>query len=313
MNVVNGKNKAITLLLAVMILIAFLPIFAVNTLAYEHDPAENPAAMKDIVRDENAVYGFRPSETGSLKMYADADWSDPEIVEKGRQERIAYHESIESMYDMMREMKNEGKTVEEIARAVSAKRNELRFESYKDDPDGLAALKERNLEKYGHEEGPLPDELFDQYGSWERVIEKAFSANVGMDACLGLYDDYYDLYVLLGQVGDDEAKDTELTIPDEEDTFVTDATEEETAIHVQPEFADGAVQGTEQPIPDEGTDAREENAASAAEPDSDVGHVTPETGNGSRTAIWIAVTAASGAALAVSVILFKRHSEKGIA
>ncbi|MBO7520108.1 MAG: hypothetical protein J6T73_04950, partial [Clostridia bacterium] len=32
--------------------------------------------------------------------------------------------------------------------------------------------------------------------------EKAFSANVGMDACLGLYDDYYDLYVALGQVTD---------------------------------------------------------------------------------------------------------------
>lgn len=171
--------------------------------AYVHDPSKNPVAMKDIVKDDTAIYGFRPSETGSLKLYADADWSDPEIVAKGREDRIAYHNSIASMYDMLRQMQSEGKSVEEIARAVSTRRNELRLESYKDNPEGLAALKQRNLEKYGHEEGPLPDELYEQYGSWEKVIEKAFSVNVGMDACLGLYDDYYDLYVLLGQVEDD--------------------------------------------------------------------------------------------------------------
>ncbi len=172
-----------------------------NYFEYVHNPEENPVAMKDIVRDETAIYGFRPSETGSLKQYASADWSDPSIVEPGRQERIAYHESIESLYEILRQMQSEGKTVEEIARAVSSRRNELRLEAYKDNPEGLEMLKQRNLEKYGHEEGPLPDELYTQYGSWEKVIEKAFSANVGMDACLGLYDDYYDLYVALGQVG----------------------------------------------------------------------------------------------------------------
>ena len=169
---------------------------------YGHDPSENPQAMKDIVKDENAVYGFRPSETGSLKQYAGADWSDPDLVESGRQDRIAYHQSLEAMYDMLRQMQSEGKSTEEIARALSAKRNEIRLEAYKDDPEGLALLKQRNLEKYGHEEGPLPDELYAQYGSWEKVAEKAFSPNVGMDACLGLYDDYYDLYVFLGLAGD---------------------------------------------------------------------------------------------------------------
>ena len=170
---------------------------------YVHDPCENPTAMKDIVKDDTAVYGFRPSETGSLKQYAAADWSDPDLVESGRLERIAYHKSIESLYDMLDQMQAEGKPLEDIARAVSQKRNELRLEACKDYPEALAALIQRNLEKYGHEEGPLPDELYAQYGSWETVIEKAFSANVGMDACLGLYDDYYDLYVALGQVEPD--------------------------------------------------------------------------------------------------------------
>lgn len=167
---------------------------------YRHDPRDNPSAMADIVEDDAAIYGFRPSETGSLSMYADADWSDPAVVEAGRQDRIAYHQSLEAMYNLLDEMTAEGKSVEEIARTVSAKRNQIRLDAYKDDPEGLARVKQRNLEQYGHEEGPLPDELYGKYGSWETVIAKSFSANSGMDACLGLYDDYYDLYVAIGQI-----------------------------------------------------------------------------------------------------------------
>lgn len=167
---------------------------------YRHDPRDNPSAMADIVEDENAIYGFRPSKTGSLAMYADEDWSNAEVVEQGRQDRIAYHKSLESMYDMLNEMTGEGKSTEEIARAISSKRNQIRLDAYKDDPEGLENLKARNLQKYGHEEGPLPDELYAEYGSWETVLLKAFSANFGMDACLGLYDDYYYLYVAVGQI-----------------------------------------------------------------------------------------------------------------
>ena len=165
---------------------------------YEHDPKENPKAMEDIVEDEYAVYGFRPSGTGSLKAYADYDWSNPASVEEWKQERIAYHESLETMYEMLFKMKTAGYSTEEIARALSTRRNEIRLEAYENDPEGLATAKARNLEKYGHEEGPLPDELYAKYGSWETVILKAFSPNVGMDVCLGLYDDYYAFYVILG-------------------------------------------------------------------------------------------------------------------
>ena len=169
---------------------------------YEHDPTLNPKAMRDIVEDENAVYGFKPSETGTLKQYADMDWGDAELVAKGREERIAYHDSFSEMYDLLGTMRARGDSVEDIARAVSSLRNELRIRSYDGDPQGLADMKARNLERFGHEEGPLPDELYEQYGSWETVIEKAFSINSGMDACLGLYDDYYDLYVIAGEVED---------------------------------------------------------------------------------------------------------------
>lgn len=187
-----------------------LPAYAAEDAApaafrYEHDPRLNPAAMADIVVDPTAVYGFAPSPDGSLKQYTVYDWSDPEVVngENGRLARIAYHESIQEMHTMLDEMTAQGKSVEEIARAVSTKRNEIRLAAYDNDPEGLATAKARNLERYGHEEGPLPEELYEQYGSWEVVIEKAFSVNSGIDACLGFYDDYYALYIASGQIEDE--------------------------------------------------------------------------------------------------------------
>ena len=169
---------------------------------YQHDPRLNPYAMEDIVEDENAVYGFRPVETGNLKQYAGIAWDDPEEVGKKRAERIAYHDSFSELYDLAGKMFAQGAEIEEIARAVSTRRNELRIKSYEGDPDGLARMKARNLEKYGREEGALPEEHFKLRGSWESVLEGALSVNSGMDACVGLYDDYYDLYVLMGQIED---------------------------------------------------------------------------------------------------------------
>ena len=206
----GSKRLLAALLILAMICSANVAAFAANGFQYQHDPRSNAAAMRDIVADESAVYGFRPTQTGSLSLYADADWTDPEVVAQGRADRIAYHESVASMYVMLQEMREQGKSTEEIARAVSNRRNEIRLEAYADDPEGLAALKERNLEKYGHEEGPLPDELYEKYGSWERVMEKSFSTNAGMDACLSLYDDYYFLYVALG----DAPADVTIAMPE---------------------------------------------------------------------------------------------------
>ena len=169
---------------------------------YQHDPRLNPYAMEDIVEDENAVYGFRPVETGNLKQYAGIAWDDPEEVGKKRAERIAYHDSFSELYDLAGKMFAQGAEIEEIARAVSTRRNELRIKSYEGDPDGLARMKARYLEEYGREEGALPEEHFKLRGSWESVLEGALSVNSGMDACVGLYDDYYDLYVLMGQIED---------------------------------------------------------------------------------------------------------------
>ena len=174
-----------------------------ETFHYQHDPRLNNKAMEDIIINPDAVYGFSPSPTGSLAAYAEYDWTDAEAVETYRQNRIEYLQSYSQMYDILDEMTAEGKPIEEIARKVSAKRNELRLAAYEGNPEGLATVKAHNLEKYGHEDGPTADEMFEKYGSWERVIEKAFSHNPGMDACVGLYDDNYKYYIAFDYIEDE--------------------------------------------------------------------------------------------------------------
>ena len=172
-----------------------------NGFSYVHDPRENPDAMADIIENPDAVYGFSPDPASKrLGSYAEYDWTDPAFVAKAQEERRAYHESMDSMTDILEQMREKGASIEEMARAVSEERNRLRLASYQDDPEGLAEVKESNLKTYGHEEGPTPDELFEKYGSWTEVLQKAFSSNMGMDACCGLYDEYYWLYIELGYV-----------------------------------------------------------------------------------------------------------------
>lgn len=105
---------------------------------------------------------------------------------------------MENMIDIVYKMRDEGATTEVIARAVSNERNRVRLTVSKNDPEKLAKLRESNLKTYGNEEGPTPDQLYESFGSWQTVLQKAFSPNLGMDAVCGLYDDYYDLYVELG-------------------------------------------------------------------------------------------------------------------
>ena len=200
------KMKRLLLLLILLLSLsacstnnASKPEEEMEVFAYVHDPRDNPEAMKDIVVDENAVYGFAPNpDSERLGNYTEYDWSDPEFVEKARQDRIAYHQSLDTMADIIYRMRDDGASTEEIARALAVERNRLRLEAYKDNPEGLETLKQSNLETYGHEDGPTADELFEKYGSWALVAQKAFSANIGMDAICGLYDDYYQLYIELG-------------------------------------------------------------------------------------------------------------------
>lgn len=196
--------RVAALLMAALCLAWPLPVNAAGegeTFHYIHDPMENPKAAEDIVVNENAVYGFSPSpDSVRLKEFVDAiDWTDPAQVAGAREERAQYHAKNAELYQMIADMGAEGKSLEETARAVSRRRNELRLESYANDPDGLARVKQSNLDTYGNEEGPTADSLYEKYGSWQIVLEKALSTNAGMDACLGFYDEYYFTYDIAGK------------------------------------------------------------------------------------------------------------------
>lgn len=202
--------------IAVFAFVIALFAFTVSAYAagyYVHDPMENPKAAADIIVDPDAVYGYAPNpDSVRLGAFAKYDWSDEAFVAQMKQEREAYHESIHELYQMKVDMEAQGESVEEIARAVSNRRNEMRIESYKDDPDGLATLKERNLNKFGNENGGTPEYYYEKTGSWEAVIEKAFSTNAGADAMLGLYDTYYDTYYIAensGQTGSQDSTEPE--------------------------------------------------------------------------------------------------------
>ena len=190
-------KKAVALLLVFLFGFSALAESDAGTgFTYEHDPRENPNAMKDIVENPDAVYGFSPSpDSIRLKDYVDAiDWTDPKQVAEARAVRQGYHDSMSELYRMIEDMLHKGKDVETIARAVSQRRNELRLEAEADEPKALALTKKSNLEIFGNESGPTADFLYEKYGSWQTVLEKALGTNAGMDACLGFYDEYYDLY-----------------------------------------------------------------------------------------------------------------------
>lgn len=201
--------KRIGTLAFVGMLLFNVPVMASDNVVvvnYAHDPRINAKAMEDIVVDKNAIYGFKPSKDSvRLAEYADADWSDPVAVEGWRQERIQYLSQFDTMYDLWDEMQKKGAPTEDIARAVSAKRNEIRLASYEGDPEGLLRVKKSNLDTYGNENGPTPESLFAKYGSWEKVIIKSFSSNSGMDACLGLYDIQYEHNKLVESIVENDA------------------------------------------------------------------------------------------------------------
>lgn len=184
-------------------------------LGYEHDPMENPKAAQDIIVNRDAVYGYSPSPLSTrLKDFVDyIDWTNEAEVEEARNNRIRYYETEEVLYQMIEEMSAQNKSIEEIARAVSQKRNELRLDAYIGDPDGLARVKKSNLDTYGNENGPTIEYLYEKYGSWEAVLQKALSSNPGMDACLGLYDDFYEFYSI----------EEKVTLKAQKDAVSTDA------------------------------------------------------------------------------------------
>lgn len=160
---------------------------------YTNNPSDNPKVLADVAEDPNAVYGYRPREDGSLKNFANKDWSDPTVVESAKQERIAYIANDQEINRLVSDMRNQGYSSEYIARAACDFRNQTRLNSYIDangnitDYDGYAAALERMTTR-------SYDALIQSGKTPEQIISSSTRTNPAMDAIVGLYDENFDTY-----------------------------------------------------------------------------------------------------------------------
>ena len=159
---------------------------------YQHNPSENPKVLKDAFEDPSAIYGYRPKKEGGLSAFYNDNWSDPQYVEYARQNRIDYHNRNEAVVmKLVSEMRTRGCTDEQIARAVVEFRNESRLSAYMDD-DGNIINQAGYNQALSHSK--TYEDLIHSGKTNEDIIKSATRGNPAMDACTGLYDDYYDTY-----------------------------------------------------------------------------------------------------------------------
>ena len=100
---------------------------------YRHNPSDSPKVLLDAVEDTNAVYGYRPNDTGSLKKFVKYDWTDPDVVAKFRENRLRYHIENDGYRELVNSMRADGHSDVEIAKTLVEKRNANRLSSYIDE------------------------------------------------------------------------------------------------------------------------------------------------------------------------------------
>ncbi|MEF2115439.1 hypothetical protein SJI18_24535, partial [Clostridium frigoriphilum] len=167
---------------------------------YKNNPMDNPKAAKDIIENQEAVYGFLPNpESKRIGKFADEDvydWTNSDEVAKYAKVREEYHVDNDNIPNMVNKLRREGASEEEMAGAAVNLRNQIRLDSYlsRGDINGYNIVLKSNLDTYKDSLGMTPKMALEKYGSWDAVIEKTTSTNPGMDACCGLYDKYYHLY-----------------------------------------------------------------------------------------------------------------------
>jgi hypothetical protein len=88
--------------------------------------------------------------------------------------REAYKAEVLALKSMAQKLASEGKTTEQIARAVSAARREVGAEfKSRTAPALREEIRQRNIDEYGDELGPTIEWLRAKGKSWEEIIESA--------------------------------------------------------------------------------------------------------------------------------------------
>ena len=88
--------------------------------------------------------------------------------------RRAYQREVRGLADLVNALASGGATIEQVARTLVKRRNELKAAYRAGDDSRLVALMEaRNLAKYGDPIGPDADQLLQRYGDWRAVVAAA--------------------------------------------------------------------------------------------------------------------------------------------
>ncbi|WP_328896819.1 hypothetical protein [Streptomyces sp. NBC_00236] len=111
----------------------------------------------------------------------------PEEREIARDQRMRYHQLLVDMERTECAMRAEGRSEEDIARALVQMRNDAKDVIRAGmTPEQVAELEARNEKKYGNPLGPTADQLYMKYGSWEKVADAATRSSAAVDQELGL-------------------------------------------------------------------------------------------------------------------------------
>ncbi|MGW8887519.1 hypothetical protein [Streptomyces sp. NPDC055749] len=111
----------------------------------------------------------------------------PQERAEAREVRMRYHELLDHMEQVEQQMRDEGRSDEEIARVLVDMRNEAKDITRAGmSPEAVALLEARNMVKYGNPLGPTADQQFARYGSWDKVIDAATRSSAAVDEELGL-------------------------------------------------------------------------------------------------------------------------------
>jgi hypothetical protein len=101
--------------------------------------------------------------------------------------RSSYLQGVADLVVQGQRMRELGASAEQIARALVPLRNQLKVDIRAQGSWFAARSADlRNLIRYGNRAGPTADDLFRQYGSWEKVVEAVGRTNQTLNRALGV-------------------------------------------------------------------------------------------------------------------------------
>ncbi len=133
------------------------------------------------------INGYMPT---NATVYGNTlfDFSDAGFVSRNAAIREGYIQGTQNLMKVIDEMQAAGRSSEAIARRVVIQRNSQKMESRSlMTPAEVNWLETRNMESfYKHPVGPTPDQMFKEYGSWDKVIQKSLTKDPVINILLGI-------------------------------------------------------------------------------------------------------------------------------